>query len=88
MNPQSIETSGESANIKCLQESAPTLIGIDFLEWCSEGWPNICRLSKNEGHDSLVISAETQMPATHVSSPSKDGTEEATAEWELGIGGR
>lgn len=48
MSPQSIEMSGEPANIKCLQQTVPTLIGIDFLEWSSEDWPNICMLSKKK----------------------------------------
>lgn len=48
MNPGSTEMSGERANMKCLLHTVPALIAIDFQEWCSEDWPNICRLSEKE----------------------------------------
>lgn len=55
-----VEMNSEWVNIMCLQQTVPALIGIDFLEWCSEDELSICRLSKKEWHDSLVMSAERQ----------------------------
>lgn len=72
--------------MKCLHQTAPTLIGIDFLEWCAEDWPNACRLSEKERCDSLVTDAEiltggVWICLSLISPPSRDKKKEAAREW-------
>lgn len=91
MSPQSTGMNGEWANKKCLQQTVPNLIGTDFMGWCSEDWPNICRLSMKEWHDSLVICWDTErgesldMLAIHCFIPKQRQEERSNWEWQLGI---